>query len=294
VGATDRYSAELVSDEALRWLASSDEAPFFLLLTYSEPHTPIAAPERWLRHYDAFLTDEARDNPLLYYFDWRNRPWRGRGEYYATVSYLDEQLGRVIDYLRRQNRLNETLVIFSSDNGPVTAAALMPWELNMAGETAGLRGKKRFLFEGGIRVPGIVRYPEKLAAGTVETTPVTALDIFPTLAAFIGATTDPDVPLDGQSLWPLLGPDAAPAWGRGKPLFWAIETPDGLEFALRDGDWKLLLDGDGSPRYLFNLAEDYYEVYNRLADEPGVVDRLKRRFRAYRRELAQDPLALAR
>jgi arylsulfatase A-like enzyme len=294
LGPTDRYSAELVSDEALRWLSTEDEAPFFLLLTYSEPHTPIAAPERWLRRYDAFLTDEARDNPLLYYFDWRKRPWRGRGEYYATVSYLDEQLGRVIDHLRREHILDETLVIFSSDNGPVTAAALTPWELNMAGETGGLRGKKRFLFEGGIRVPGILRYPPRLAAGTVEATPVTALDIFPTLAAIMGVTPDPGVPLDGQSLWPLLNPDAHGDWYRRRPLFWAIETPDGLEFALRDGEWKLLLDSRGEPRHLFNLAEDFYEVYNRIGDEPAVVDRLQGRFQAYRRDISEDPLARAR
>ena len=290
LGAMQQYSAELVSDEAIAWLGR-DDAPFFLYLTYSEVHTPIASPRRWLETYAEFLTDEARANPLLYYFDWRNRPWRGRGEYYANVSYLDEQLGRVVDYLRARGRLDDTLVVFSSDNGPVTAAALTPWELGMAGETGGLRGKKRFLFEGGIRVPGIVRYPERVAAGAVSDVPVTALDVFPTVAQLLGVEPAGDAPLDGDSLLPLL---AGETLSRRHPLFWAIATPDGSEYALREGDWKLILDGDLQPRHLFNLAEDFYEVDDRLAREPERSARLRELARERVEAIAGDPLLLER
>ena len=294
VGPTEKFSAELVSDEAIAWLRGDGDAPtqpFFLLLTYSEVHTPIASPRRWLQRYDAFLTDEARDNPLVYYFDWRNRPWRGRGEYYANISFLDEQLGRVLDYLRERGLLDDTLVVFSSDNGPVTAAALTPWELGMAGETAGLRGKKRFLFEGGIRVPGILRYPPRIAAGRVEHTPASALDIFPTMAELLGIDTDPDAPRDGESLWPILEGEVP---GRGTPLYWSIPTPDGMEFALREGDWKLILDTEARPRHLFNLAEDFYEVDDRLVAEPEIAARLERLFRNLHASVEADPLAAAR
>ncbi|EED33465.1 arylsulfatase A [gamma proteobacterium NOR5-3] len=290
VGPTKKYSAELVSDEAIDWLSGAKD-PFFLLLTYSEVHTPIASPPEYLAQYQDYLTQEARDNPLLFYFDWRNRPWRGRGEYYANVSYMDAQLGRVIEYLRGKGVLDDTLIIFSSDNGPVTDAALTPWELGMAGETAGLRGKKRFLFEGGLRVPGIIRYPERIEAGRVESRPATALDVFPTLAQWLGVAVDSSVPLDGESLWPLIdGGD----FQRQQAFYWSIPTPDGMEFAVRDGNWKLILDADERPQYLFDLASDWYEVNNLLETEPAVRERLLQIYAARRAAVESDPLALAR
>lgn len=286
VGATDRYSAELVSDEAIGWL-TRDDTPFFLLLTYSEVHTPIASPPQYLQMYQQFLTPEARANPLLFYREFVYRPWRGRGEYYANISYLDAQLGRVLEHLRKQGVLDNTLVIFSSDNGPVTDAAITPWELGMAGETGGLRGKKRFLFEGGLRVPGIIRYPALVGAGTTVDEPVTALDLFPTLAELFAQELPDRTPIDGQSLLPLLRGDA---WQRQQPLYWAIETPDGMEYALRDGDWKLILDGKAQPRYLFDLSRDLYEVNNLLGNEPQRVAAMIAAFTAYQNSVDKDPL----
>ncbi|MFK8042455.1 sulfatase [Congregibacter sp.] len=291
IGPTQKYSAELVSDEAIQWMDSSGSDPFFLLLTYSEVHTPIASPPEYLEQYQEYLTAEARDNPSIYYFDWRNRPWRGRGEYYANVSFMDAQLGRVIEHLRGKEMLDDTLVIFSSDNGPVTDAALTPWELGMAGETGGLRGKKRFLFEGGIRVPGIIRLPGRVAAGSVEDQPATALDVFPTLAQWLEADVDEGVPTDGDSLWPLIDGES---FERSQAFYWSIPTPDGMEFAVREGDWKLILDGSGTPQYLFDLANDWYEVNNLLESQPAIRDRLLKTFQSRRAAVENDPLARAR
>ncbi|MDP5052403.1 MAG: sulfatase-like hydrolase/transferase, partial [Congregibacter sp.] len=289
LGPTQKYSAELVSDEAISWLDSSSE-PFFLLLTFSEVHTPIASPPEYLEQYAEYLTQEAKDNPLLYYFDWRDRPWRGRGEYYANISFMDAQLGRVIEHLRDDAALDNTLVIFSSDNGPVTDAALTPWELGMAGETAGLRGKKRFLFEGGIRVPGIIRYPARVPAGRIEHRPASALDIYPTLAQWLGIQTDPSVPLDGESLWPLI---EGREFEREHAFYWSIPTPDGMEFAVRLGDWKMILDAQGTPRHMFNLVEDWYEVNNLLEREPAMREELLRAYQSRRDSVQNDPLVLA-
>ncbi len=290
LGTTKKYSAGLVTDEALMWLAA-DENPFFLYLTYSEVHTPIASPPEFTRMYDAFLTDESRANPFHYYFNWADRPYRGKGEYYANISYLDSQIGRVLTWLRENARLENTLVIFSSDNGPVTAEASEPWELSMAGETGGLRGKKRYLYEGGIRVPGIIRYPPLAKAGTELDVPATALDLMPTIAEITGSQVPTDRPIDGQSLVGLLKGERLE---RDRPFYWSIPTPDGMEFALRDGDWKIVLDGQGEPAYLFNLADDFYEVYNLLKSKPRKLAEMRKKFERYRRNVATDPIRLAR
>lgn len=293
IGPTRTYSAELVTNEALTWIDSVEE-PFFLLLTYSEVHTPIASPASFRDQYAEFLTPEATANPQAYYFDWRNRPPRGKGEYYANISYLDQQLGRVLDHLRENGKLDKTLVIFSSDNGPVTSEAITPWELGMAGETGGLRGKKRFLFEGGIRVPGIIRYPPSIKPGTIETTPVTALDIFPTIANWLGVTANPQVPVDGIDLWPLFAEDSADSSLEARVLYWSLPTPDGMEFAIRKGNWKLILDDAEHPRYLFNLDEDHYEVINHLDTYPETVAALVSDFKRYRASVNADPLLAER
>ncbi len=290
VGQTYKFSAELVSDEAIKWISEDDE-PFFLFLTYSEVHTPIASPVEYTRLYDQFLTEESRGDPWLYYFDWANHAPRGKGEYYANITFLDAQLGRVLELLKREEKLDNTLIIFSSDNGPVTAEASEPWELSMAGETGGLRGKKRYLYEGGLRVPAIIRFPGFARPNTILNTPVTALDLMPTIAEITGATMPDDRPIDGRSLVDLIKNGT---FDRARPLYWSIPTPDGMEYAIRDGDWKLILDESAAPRFLFNLAEDFYEIYNQLNSLPDKVAELEKKFKHYRRDVDSDPIRRAR
>jgi arylsulfatase A-like enzyme len=287
VGETTKFSAELVTDEAIEWLSSTSNEPFFLYLTYSEVHAPIASPAGYTKMYDQFLTEESRSNPFTYYFNWADKPYRGKGEYYANISYLDAQIGRVIAHLKETKHLDNTLVIFSSDNGPVTTETGEPWELGLAGETGGLRGKKRYLFEGGIRVPGIVRYPELIAAGSVSDTPVTALDVMPTVVEFVGASLPTDRPIDGVSLLNLLKGESL---SRRKPLYWSIPTPDGMEYAIRQGNWKLILNGLSNPAALFNLANDIYEVHNMLDQMPAKVTEMQERFERYRKDVDSDPV----
>ncbi len=286
VGETNKFSAELVTDEAIHWLSLSED-PFFLYLTYSEVHAPIASPADYIKSYDQFLTEESRDHPFTYYFNWANRPYRGKGEYYANITYLDAQIGRVLAHLKKTNRLDSTLIIFSSDNGPVTVETSEPWELSLAGETGGLRGKKRYLFEGGIRVPGIVRYPGFIRAGSVTHTPVTALDVMPTVLEIVGTELPQDRPIDGVSMLSLLKGESMI---RDKPLYWSIPTPDGMEYAIREGDWKLILDRLGNPAALFNLANDFYEVHNKLQQLPEKAAEMKILFERYRKDVDSDPI----
>ena len=282
VGQTNKFSAELITDEAIEWLSSAHDEPFFLLLTYSEVHTPVASPEKYLVQYDQFLTDESRGDAWRYYMDWADRPNRGKGEYYANISYMDAQMGRVLELLRQSGRLDDTLVIFSSDNGPVTSDPQEAWELNMAGETGGFRGRKRYLFEGGLRVPGIFRWPGRLASGVLVDTPVTALDIFPTIADYLELVLPEGRAVDGQSITGLLDEDEATSLERSSIFYWSIPTPDGMEYAVREGWWKMILDPDGQPQYLFNLLHDRYEVHNLIEGEPERVKSLRQKFDIYR------------
>jgi arylsulfatase A-like enzyme len=263
-------------------LSSAHDEPFFLLLTYSEVHTPVASPEKYLVQYDQFLTDESRGDPWRYYMDWADRPSRGKGEYYANISYMDAQMGRVLELLRQSGRLDDTLVIFSSDNGPVTSDPQEAWELNMAGETGGFRGRKRYLFEGGLRVPGIFRWPGRLASGVLADTPVTALDILPTIADYLELVLPEGRAVDGQSITGLLDQDEATSLERSGIFYWSVSTPDGMEYAVRDGWWKMILDPDGQPQYLFNLLHDRYEVHNLIQREPDRVKTLRQKFDSYR------------
>ena len=283
IGETSKFSAELISDEAINWLSKRGDNPFFLLLTYSEVHTPVASPEQYLAMYDQYLTHESRTNPWSYYMTWVDKPYRGKGEYYANVTYLDAQLGRVLEYLRAENRLDNTLVFFTSDNGPLTSQAEMPWEIGMAGETNGLRGKKRYLFEGGIRVPGIVRWPGHVEAGVVSKEPLSSLDIMPTVADLLHLQLPEAVEIDGQSFSSVL--KSEPGFRRNKILYWSIPTPDGLEYAVRRGDWKMIFAPDGKAEYLFELSSDPYEINNLLHLKTEVAEELTREFRLYQQSV---------
>lgn len=296
VGETTKFSAELVSDEVIDWLAKLDkERPFFLYIPYSEVHTPVASPARHLQRYIKYTSDSARENPDVFHWDYKNLPYRGSGEYYANISFMDEQLGRVLAQLESMGKENETIIIFSSDNGPVTRESRKPWELGMAGETGGLRGRKDNLFEGGIRVPAIIRYPGVIDAGLVSDVPVHGVDLLPTVAELLKLAVPDDRVLDGQSIAPTFDGQSLE---RRKPLIWTIDMPgqdDPVnEWAIREGDWKLILDRDEQPRYLFNLAEDPYEMYNLLASETARREALLSSFRALRSDIETDQIKAAR
>ena len=284
------YTAQLYADESIRWLEAraADRRPFFLYLAPAEPHTPIENPPEYDALYAAFTRGPVVPIPsggarvpeeLLVA--------RGPGEYYANLTYLDAQLGRVLAALDRLGLRDSTLVIFTSDNGPVTSAWQNWYEVNAYGETGGLRGRKHHLYEGGLRVPAIVRLPGVVPAGAVSAAPVSALDLFPTLVRLCGAAVPTDRALDGEDIGALLrgGPPPGP-----RRFHWALPNPTGKEYAYRDGDWKLLLDSAQRPIELYDLARDPLELTNRLAAEPERAAALAAAFRARHAAILADPL----
>lgn len=282
------YTADLYADEAIGWLESRNTSqPFFLYLSMAEPHTSFANPPEYNAMYSDFTHGEVVPIP-------NGLPEppkemliaRGPGEYYANISYMDAQVGRVFQWLRDNSLYDRTVIVFSSDNGPVTANWINWWEVNAYGDTGGFRGRKHFLYEGGIRVPAIIRYPGVVEAGTVTDTPVIGMDWFVTLATIGGGEIPDDRDIDGIDIAPIFSGEALPE----RSLFWALSAASDLEFAVRSGSWKLLLDKHGDPRELFNLAEDPLELFNLIEQEPARIRLLEEIFAAHRDSIENDRL----
>lgn len=296
IGRADTMSGEFVSSEAVTWLDNKkDDKPFFLYVAFTEVHTPLASPKKYLDMYSQYMSAYEKQHPDLFYGDWADKPWRGAGEYYANISYMDEQVGKVMDKIKSMGQEDNTIVIFTSDNGPVTREARKIYELNMAGETDGLRGRKDNLWEGGIRVPAIIKYGNHLPQGMVTDTPVYGLDWMPTLAKMMGFKLPTDRAYDGQSLLPMLEKKELK---REKPLIFGIDMPfqddPTDEWAIRDGDWKMIIDRQNKPKYLYNLKNDCSEVVNQIGKQPEIEKQLYDKFLKYQNEINSDSLMKAR
>ena len=281
------YTAQLYADEAIAWLERRDESrPFFLYLSMAEPHTAIENPPAYNEQYSDFTNGpiipitsaggEIPKNKLVA---------RGPGEYYANITYMDAQLGRVLQLLKDLSVDEETVVVFASDNGPVTANWFNWWEVNAYGETGGLRGRKHLLYEGGIKVPAIVRYPGVTTPGTESNEFIIGTDFFATLAKIGGGDIPADRPIDGLDVRPVLAGGKLPS----RSAFWALPSESDLEFAVRQGQWKLLLNTNREARELYNLDEDPLELFNLLEDNPRMAQQLNDFFKLTLSSMEADP-----
>ncbi|EMX9094054.1 sulfatase-like hydrolase/transferase [Klebsiella oxytoca] len=296
IGRAKTFSGELVSSEVVNWLdKKKDNNPFFLYVAFTEVHSPLASPKKYLDMYAPYISAYAKQHPDLFYGDWADKPWRGAGEYYANISYMDAQVGKVLDKIKAMGEEDNTIVIFTSDNGPVTREARKVYELNLAGETDGLRGRKDNLWEGGIRVPAIIKYGHHIPQGMVSETPMSGLDWMPTLAQMMNFPLPKDRTYDGQSIVPVLEKQA---FKREKPLIFGIDMPfqddPTDEWAIRDGDWKMIIDRQGKAKYLYNLKQDRAETLNQIGKQPEIEQRMFAEFLKYKNDIDNDSLMKAR
>lgn len=266
VGELKGYSCQLVADEGIEWLKSRDDQskPFFLNVWFNEPHKKIASPQELMDTYPD--VDEAT------------------ARYYANVTNMDAAVGRVLDTLDELGLRENTFVLFMSDNGP--------WR---EGSSGPLRAKKSSLYEGGIRVPGIMRWPGVIEAGRESRVAVSAVDLMPTIAEMVGAELSGKTMIDGTSVLPLLrGED----FDRAKPLFWFFYKSTPM-CVIRDGDYTLA--GNPAEIYrskshpfdqtdfdyvksavmtefeLYDLGKDIGQTEDLADSEPGLVKGLSRR-----------------
>ena len=223
--------------------------------------------------------------------------------YSAVITDGDKDVGTILNVLESEGLADNTIVIFSSDNGPEwTSAQPKPTRFNpesqltsygsdySIGQTGGLRGKKRSLYEGGVRVPFIVRWPGHTPAGVTDTSTVlTAVDLLPTLCAAASVNLPSDYHSDGQNLLPALKGNAIT---RTHPIFWEWRGPKREpdwwpQFAVRDGNWKLLMTEDATRRELHNLSIDRAEDAGKDLSEkyPEIVARLTKMVRDWKATL---------
>ncbi|MEO1476807.1 MAG: sulfatase-like hydrolase/transferase [Pseudomonadota bacterium] len=232
------YITDYYTDEALKVIEANKNRPFFLYLAHWGPHTPLQATKA---DYDAVGDIE---------------PHRLR-VYAGMIRAVDRSVGRVMDKLEAEGIAENTIIVFSSDNGGAGY-------IGVPDVNSPYRGWKITLFEGGIRVPMFVKWPAKIAPGTVIDEPVAHIDVMPTLAAAAGAPLPEGVIIDGRDMLPS-------AMGEG-----TIDRPDDAIFwssgfykVVRAGDWKLQINERQDKRWLFNLAVDPTEQNNLAETETG-------------------------
>ena len=244
------YLTDYWTDESIKVIQANKNRPFFLYLAHWGTHTPLQATRE---DYEA-VGDI--------------RPHRKR-VYAAMVRALDRSVGRILDTLEAEGLADNTMVVFTSDNGG-------PGYIGIDDINSPHRGWKITMFEGGIRVPLFVKWPAEIAPGTTVETPVAHIDMMPTLATAAGAALPTDVVIDGVDLLPLASGSAtregADSWNR-ETLFWQ----NGHYQVVRHGDWKLQVNDrptDGLQRWLYHLADDPTEQNNLAASRSDKLEEL--------------------
>ncbi len=240
------YSCQILASEAINWFDAHKDSvqPFFMYVAFHEPHAKVASPPELVQKYSEYPMKDA--------------------EYLANIENLDSAAGRIINYMKEHQLMDNTLIIFSSDNGSYRQAS-----------NGKLRAVKSYVYEGGIRVPGIVHWPELKKQGAVIHEPAGFVDIMPTICDVLGIDPPEGRQLDGTSILPLLN---GQEFERAQPLYWFFYRTS-PEIAVRMGNMMILgKDNDTIPRthrfsapdmtYIKNMDLVEYELYN-LEDDPS-------------------------
>jgi len=258
------HATDLFTREAIRWIEQDREGkPFYIQVAYTAVHIPIQEPEEWVSQYEGqFEHDYQR-------------------HYAACATHMDHCIGEMVEALKRTGQLENTLIIFTSDNGGSKSwepRGLYPADdylpMPTLGDNTPLRGFKGQVYEGGVRVPAFVSWPGKLPARS-EDQPIHIVDWMPTLCALTGAKEPENAQFDGQNIWSHLI-DAST-----KPEDRQFYFKRGSGLALRQGDWKLVVSG--KKEELFNLAEDPNETTDLAQQQPEKVATLRKLLEAERK-----------
>lgn len=278
--AKSRSTTQII-DETIRFITENRDKPFYVNVWTRLPHSPLHPSEEQLKPYQHLKPDP--DLPYL----------SAQQIYLASITDIDAQVGRLLDKLSELGLEKKTLVAFSSDNGPEDIAARNAGYSGV-GSPGPFRGRKRSLYEGGVRVPFIVRWPGQVPAGRVSDAVTSAVDWLPTICALAGSALPKETTHDGEDIADILRGAERP---RQEPLFWEWRFPilgHSLNRspigAVREGKWKLLMNPDRSRIELYDIPSDPVETLNVAAQHPDVVERLAKKLSDWESSLPKGPV----
>jgi len=266
------YSQDAISEKALAFIEKNASRPFFCYFPSTMPHWELLVPEDSFAEYRGKFPEKGFSRPGSRYADQPEM----RAAYAAMVTRLDREVGRLVEMVRKTGQENNTLFIFTSDNGNA---------LGIIGESyfnssAGRRGHKENLYEGGIRTPMIARWPGNVPAGATSTVQWSFCDMLPTLAGIAGLAAPKGI--DGINMAPTLrgrGQRQRPEWLYWELPRWLVKESrfaDEIPMqAARNGDWKAVRPEPGAPLELYNLRTDPGESSNLAASQPKVLARME-------------------
>ncbi len=268
VGRLEGWSSALIVDEAIQFIRRVKDRPFAVFVWFHAPHEPVATADEFLKIYSHV------DDPT-------------KAVYYGSVTQMDHEVGRFLKALDEMKLSDNTLVMFTSDNGPETLR-----RYRGAGHSHGspgpLRGMKLHLYEGGIRVPGIIRWPGHTRPGQTCHEPVNGTDVLPTFCEIAGVKVPADTPIDGTSILPMF---IGKPIEREVPLYWRYDKAlGGPKHAMRIGNWKLLADAVLDRFELYNLETDPSETTDLSTKEPARLKEMSAMIQELHKRVESDPV----
>jgi arylsulfatase A-like enzyme len=262
------YLVDRLAEEAEKFIRTNADKPFFLMLSHYAVHTPLQGkPDKVARYKQV---PEARR--------------QGKADYAAMVESVDDSVGRVMQTLRELKLDERTFIIFTSDNGGYAGAT----------DNSPLRANKGSNYEGGIRVPVIIKWPGHIKPGSISHEPVISMDFYPTILSVTVQSLRPHQHVDGEDLAPILTDNSGL---QREAIYWYYphynghpqSFPSGV---IRAGDWKLIEAFETGELSLYNLAEDLGETNDLSDNEPAKVMELYAKLRAWRKDIGADPMKL--
>lgn len=266
------YLTDREADEAVGFIKRNQDKPFFLYLSHYTVHTPIQAKQPITEKYIPLKDGKGQDNAT----------------YASMLESLDDSMGRLLKTLDEHELTSNTVIIFTGDNGGLDRN-------DNPTDNAPLKIGKGYATEGGIRVPWIIRWPGVTKAGTTIDTPITSVDLFPTIASITGTRIPSGVQIDGQNLTGVIQGTST----LDRSLYWHFphyRHRGGADpySIIRNGDWKLIYYYDPMKIELYNLADDIGEQHNLVEDKPEITARLLRSLKEHLEETgAKKPIAKA-
>ena len=282
-------STGLFVDEALRFIEKHKDRPFYVNLWTLVPHATLKPTPEELKVYERLTVDkDVFKGYMRKYAAGAPKLDAQMRVYAAAVTGMDKAIGRLLDELDRMRLSDDTLVFFTSDNGPEDYHVRNARNAGM-GSPGPFRGRKRSIYEGGVRTSCIVRWPGHVPAGRVdEQSVITGVDFLPTMCKLAGAEM-PDIKPDGEDVSDMLTGKTRP---RRKPILWewrggiaGDQTYRPPSLAIREGNWKLLVKPDGSGAELYDIPRDPAEGANLADKHPEVARRLGQRVLAWKKAL---------